>query len=268
MSMKCYEIRKCTEQDRKQCFVYLSYPNKQDLDGVKCWILNGAFQKGNRVQLEKCLACPYYKANAQETNILQTEHTHTTFVSVTGAINNDRARALEDVLASLLDKKRVHVVLNIENVNNIYSCGLGTIIRMHKELAARGGFLIVACPQAYVLNILESTKLTRFLKIAAKESDALAMIDQVIEGRRRETEAAETTRKKEVERQRTAAQPCWEFWNNHNPKNANTCDECFRKQSKSDRPCWLVEGSVEGVSFQYVNEDCEDCRYYRLQQGA
>ncbi len=264
--MKCFELRQCSEQERKQCFVYLSYPNKQDLDGVKCWILNGAFQKGNRAQLEKCQACPYYKANTQETQIVQTERTRTTIISVSGAINNNRARALEDVLASLLEKKRFHVVLNLADVNNIYSCGLGTIIRMHKDLVARGGMLVVSNPQPYVFSIFESTKLTRFLKIAEKEPDALALVDQVFDTRRKETEAVETSKKKQAEQQQRASQPCWEFWKNRNPKNANTCDECFRKQSKSAKPCWVVEGSVEGVSFQYVNEDCEGCQYYLLQK--
>jgi hypothetical protein len=55
---------------------------------------------------------------------------------------------------------------------------------------------------------------------------------------------------------------CWEYWHDHNPKNATTCEECWRKAKPSVQFCWLVEGTIEGVTFRYINEDCESCEYY------
>ena len=61
---------------------------------------------------------------------------------------------------------------------------------------------------------------------------------------------------------------CWVFWKNHNPKNATTCDECFKKIKPTGKPCWIVDGMIEGISFQYVDEDCESCHYFEEFAGA
>lgn len=266
--MKCFELHKCSKEEREQCFVYRSYPDKTDLDGVKCWIMNGAFQKGNDSQLEKCLNCPYYKDLNKDSGISQLERTNATVISVTGTINNDRSKSLEDVLGVLLDKKRYYTVLDLTNVNNIYSCGLGTIIRMHKEMVSRGGAFFVVNPQPYIMSIFESTKLTRFLSIFEKEQEAITAIEEKIRGREQKKEQKKISEETAKELEKKKTQKCWEYWNNHNPKNANTCDECYRKNTDPRQPCWIVEGTVEGVSFQYVNEDCENCDFFLLHQQA
>jgi hypothetical protein len=56
--------------------------------------------------------------------------------------------------------------------------------------------------------------------------------------------------------------PCWEYWKNQNPRNATNCDECFHRKNAPQRPCWIVEGLVEGVVFHFINETCVDCRYF------
>ena len=56
--------------------------------------------------------------------------------------------------------------------------------------------------------------------------------------------------------------PCREYFKNHNPRNATTCDKCFRKINPTNEPCWIVDGIIEGVSFQYVNDECEDCPHF------
>ena len=110
--MKCYELCKCSDSEQKNCFVYKSYPNKEDLDCVKCWILNGAFQKGNKEQLQKCLNCAYYKEMNKDSNISHSEHANATIISCSGAINNDRSKSIEDLLSTLLEKHRFFIVFD------------------------------------------------------------------------------------------------------------------------------------------------------------
>jgi hypothetical protein len=82
---------------------------------------------------------------------------------------------------------------------------------------------------------------------------------------RREAEAAAAEGAAGAEEAETPKErpPCHVYWDNHNPRNVTACDECFRKLTPSDVPCWIVDGMIEGVSFQYVNEDCDDCRYFQ-----
>ncbi len=273
--MKCFEVTKCTKEDQEKCFVFSSYPNKDELENVKCWVLNGAYQKDNDAQLKKCKGCTYYKRLNSEQSISQKASTKATTIKITGTINADRAEMLENVLEELLKKHQYYVVLNLENVTNIYSSGLGAIIKIHKELSNKGGALFISDLQEYVYEILESTSLTRFLKVV----DSQAIAEKEIEKLKEQKKAKEKQKQKEVSAkvendavdavseksiQDKKELKCWEYWKNNNPMNASSCDECFRKQANSNQACWLVQGSVEDVSFEYVNEDCEDCEYYLL----
>jgi len=46
------------------------------------------------------------------------------------------------------------------------------------------------------------------------------------------------------------------------PKNATTCDECYKKDQTHGPALLGCDGMIEGISFQYVNEDCESCTYF------
>ena len=55
---------------------------------------------------------------------------------------------------------------------------------------------------------------------------------------------------------------CFDYWHGKNPKNADNCNDCFKRIKPTSRPCWLIESNSNGVVMQYVNEECVDCDYY------
>jgi hypothetical protein len=128
--------------------------------------------------------------------------------------------------------------------------------------------LVITGCRDYLLTIFQSSKLTKILHFAPEKAAAMQLFDAA--KRKREEaalRAAEAARKAAepvmpAPPQRKKFIPCWEYWNNRNPRNATTCEECFHRQNPKGRPCWIIDGDVEGVTFQFVNESCADCRYF------
>jgi len=234
------------------------------MENIKCWVLKGVYQDENAAQLKKCKKCMYYITMNHDTGILSEANASVAVVSCEGSLNAERTKALEKVWENIKQHNRFKIILNLTNVNNIYSCGIGAIIKMHKETAAANGLLVVVAADNYVTELFSVTKVSRILKVVPTLRDA--------------NEFFEILREKE-DAQKVAAKPdetlkppkpvkpkerpaCYVYFNNHNPKNATNCDECFKKISPPGQPCWIVEGMIEGISFQYVSEDCEGCPYF------
>lgn len=178
-----------------------------------------------------------------------------------GVINSDKTRALEKVWETLMGNGKYNVILDISQVNNIYSCGLGLLVKMHKDAQVNNGMLIVTGVQGYALAIFTSTKLSKLLFMAADQKAALQLFNlqkKKLEeaGKEINTGSADSIK---PPRKRI---PCWDFFENHNPGCQINCEECSKKISPSRDPCWIVEGLIEGISFQYINEKCETCGYF------
>lgn len=257
--MKCFEITKCSEKDRETCFVWNSFrETPEDMNEVKCWVLKGVYQAENRKQLSTCQKCKYYLLMNRESGVVSDYDADVAIITLDNVLNNDRTKALEKVWGTVLENGKTLVLIRMENVNNVYSCGLGMLIKIHKEAQAAGGMAVVEGAHGYVMTVLESTKLNRILHLASDMAQARELFAQFREKIERPVEPEGVAEESPKERP-----PCHAYWNNHNPRNATNCDECFRKIKPSDDPCWIVEGVIEGVSFQYVNEDCEDCPYFQ-----
>lgn len=260
--MKCFEITKCSEQDRKNCFVWTKYnTHSQDMENLKCWVIKGVYQEENREQFQRCLKCPYYAKMHQNSGINAKISSDIAVVSCEGCINNDKTRAIDQVWQNLKKNSKYKVLFDISNVTNIYSCGLGELIKIHKEADAKKGILVLMGAQPNVVSILENTKLTRFLHTAPDQDSAVSIFRNLNRKQVEETVAAVTVDKQDQSQPKERI-ACWEYWKNRNPKNATTCDECYKKASKNSDPCWLVDGIIEGVAFQFTNEECIGCSYY------
>ncbi len=260
--MKCFEITNCSEKKRKSCYVWTSFQNSpEELDNIKCWVLKGAYLQENKSQLIKCKKCNYYLMMNRDHGIVTDTRSDIATICCDGVINSDKTRALEKVWETLIKNGKYNVILDISQVNNIYSCGLGLLVKMHKDAQANKGMLIVTGVQGYALAIFISTKLSKLLFMAADQKAALQLFDlQKKKLEEAEKEAAQKAVPNKTPRKRI---PCWDFSENHHPNNQNSCDECFKKISPSRKPCWIVEGLIEGISFQYINEKCEACDYFQ-----
>jgi anti-sigma B factor antagonist len=264
--MKCYEITNCSLEMRNSCYVWNSFKeNPSEMENVKCWILKGAYQEESGKQLEKCKKCKYYLLMNRETGISSNSESDIAVVNCEGTLNQEKTKALEKVWENLKSHNKSKIILDISRVNNIYSCGLGAIIKIHKEALAAKGLLVIIALEGYVKNLFVVTKLYRILKIVSNYRDAQDIFDALkkkeLEAQQKPVEIAKPTKPKE--------RPfCYVYFKNHNPKNATTCDNCFKKIKPSSQPCWIVEGMIEGISFQYVDEECESCSYYIEFGGA
>jgi len=195
----------------------------------------------------------------RETGIASNYSSDVAIVTCEGVLNEEKTRALENVWETLKKNGKTKVLLRLASLNNVYSCGLGLLIRIHKETSSAKGLLVLQGAQGYVQAVLEASKLNKIIKIAA---DAQQAADIFAELKRKEEEAAkpkEIAKPPEPPKERP---PCFVYFKNHNPRNATNCDECSKKISPSNQPCWIVEGDMEGITFQYVNEDCVDCPYF------
>lgn len=262
--MKCFEITNCNEKKRKSCYIWTSFQSSpEELDNIKCWVLKGVYQPENKAQLAKCHKCNYYLMMNRNTGIQTDIRTDIATICCDSPINNDKTRALEQVWNKLKQSGKYNVILDLSQVTNIYSCGLGLLVKMHKEAQDNNGKLVITGLQGYALAIFTSTKLSKLMVMAADHQAAL----QFFEMHRKKSEDSDKTKQKPEDTIKSAQPakkriPCWEFFGNKNPSNATNCDECFKKISPSLKPCWIVEGLIEGISFQYINEDCEMCEYF------
>jgi anti-anti-sigma factor len=261
--MKCFETKKCAQKERDSCFVWNSFgKTPEEMENIKCWMLKGASNDEKKKQSEKCGGCLYFQAMNRDPGIASETDADLATITGEGTINNERNKALEKTWETLKGHSKIYVLLDLSRVTNIYSSGLGTIIAIHKETQAMGGLLVVLCPDGYVKSLMKVTKLARILNLTGNLRDAHDAIAE-----HKKSRAPKMVRESpEKEPPKPAAPrerpPCWVHWKNKNPRNATTCDECFKKLKPTTQPCWIVEGMIEGISFHYINEECETCPYF------
>jgi anti-sigma B factor antagonist len=260
--VKCYEVKPCTPRERESCFVWNQFKgNPDELENIKCWVLKA----DNPSQLATCRQCKYYIMMNMDTGIVSQYSSDVAIVTCEGVLNEEKTHALEQVWETLRKNGKKKVLLRVSNLNNVYSCGLGLLIRIHKETSLEKGLLVIQGAHGYVQAVLEASKLNKIIKMVPEERQAAEIFSQM---KRTEEEAAKP--KAEVKPPEPPKQrpPCYVYFKNHNPRNATICDECSKKINPSDQPCWVVEGIVEGIIFQYVSEECADCPYYEEFSGA
>ncbi|HUI91554.1 MAG TPA: STAS domain-containing protein [Chitinivibrionales bacterium] len=276
--MKCHEVVKCSKEAREACFVWNSFrDNPQDMDNVKCWVLKGAYQDESGQQLKKCRQCAYYLSMNRDTGIMSASDAEIAMVTCDGMINLERTKALEKVWETLKQHNRFKVILDLTRVKNIYSSGLGAIVKMQKDITAAKGLLVVVAGDGHIADLFISSRISRILRIVKTSMEARDIFEQI---KKKETEAeqkAEAAARAAAEKAALAAAEaakpkerpaCYVYFKNHNPKNATTCDECSKKIKPTGQPCWIVDGMIEGISFQYVEEECEECPYFMEFGGA
>jgi anti-anti-sigma factor len=235
------------------------------MEDIKCWIIKDIYHSDQKQQLARCRKCAYYLQMNKNSDISSDTSKAAAIIKCAGSLNNDRTRALEKVWGTVKTSGKLYFIIDISEVTNIYSCAMGLLVRMYKEIEQLNGHLIVAGANNFTLTLLKSLHLDDILHLEGDLSDALSAIDDQIhqlEEEKRLKEEAE----KEAEAARIAIRkraPCWEYFTDYNPKNATKCDDCFRKMTQNSSPCWIVDGYIEGISFQFVCEDCLECSYYQ-----
>jgi anti-sigma B factor antagonist len=81
--------------------------------------------------------------------------------------------AVRDVIRSLAEQGKKHIVLNLAGVDFVDSSGLGELVRTHASVRSHGGQLKLVNPSKHVHDLLKMTKLDRVLDIEQDEASAL-----------------------------------------------------------------------------------------------
>jgi anti-anti-sigma regulatory factor len=255
--MKCFETKPCGAADRANCYVWNALDGNPDsLDNVKCWALKGMYQRENRDQFEECIRCAYYLRMNRLSGITAESDDGVAIIRCEGALNNARNEALQSVWADLRAGGMVRVILDGARVNAIYSCALGTIIRIHLETQRAGGMAIIVCPASGYLRAMFG---------AVRMAPMLRLAESIRAARERFVGATTPVRAGDLPERRRAPRPPsrYEYFTTRAPDAQAPCASGMKKPISTRRPCWLIEGFIEGVSFQYINDDCERCPYYR-----
>jgi anti-anti-sigma factor len=90
---------------------------------------------------------------------------HVAIIRCTGRIVfHDEAKNLADVVRPLIEKHD-EVVLDLSDVRDVDSAGLGTLASLHLFARARNRVFALQNPRAFVSNLLELTQLDRQLRV-------------------------------------------------------------------------------------------------------
>ena len=244
--------------------------------GTQCWL----FVQDDAGRLnKKCEKCSYY-LEFQRAETIRVEHAKDeAVVFLKGLFTENRVAELKTALDGVLAKGVKTVCLDCSSLGQLPNTGLGVVLQCFKSVKAKDGHFFIINPQAPFKAELESTKLIKIFPMAATLEAARQVVQKhEAEMRKREEErrakearekeeslAKEARTREEKKKQRIEAAKstrCWVFFKGQNPKNATPCKVCHYKVSGSDRPCWLVVGSIDSVTFEYIEEECMSCAYY------
>ena len=114
------------------------------------------------------------KGKTQKSKVTTRELGDAIVVDIVGRLAlADGTAAVRDVIGSLVQQGKKHIVLNLAAVDFVDSSGLGELVRTHASVRSHGGQLKLANPSKHVHDLLKMTKLDRVLDIEQDESSAL-----------------------------------------------------------------------------------------------
>lgn len=105
-------------------------------------------------------------------NINVSERDHVTLVEANGRIDSMNAHQLGEALTHEIDSGRVHIVLDLANVDYMSSAGLREIVSALKKVRGTGD-LRLSQPSPRVQEVLEMAGLDTIFQIFPSKTEAL-----------------------------------------------------------------------------------------------
>lgn len=84
---------------------------------------------------------------------------------------------LDQQIKQLVAEGATKILVNLENMNTIDSCGIGQLIAGFTTVRKSGGTLKVCSPTDQVLRVLQLVKLPAVIEVHSTEHEALASFD-------------------------------------------------------------------------------------------
>ncbi|MGB7566421.1 MAG: STAS domain-containing protein [Chitinivibrionales bacterium] len=91
------------------------------------------------------------------------------WITLPDSVNMDTYKAIEEKIESRLDAACVRVVLDLSKTSNLFSSGLGLIIRVRKWVAKSNGFICLVNVSRKIRAILETVHLDKVFTIYATD---------------------------------------------------------------------------------------------------
>ena len=101
-------------------------------------------------------------------------------ISVKGRLDTFGALKLDDALNDIIEKKDIHIIMDMEDVHYLSSAGIRVFIQLNKKLKKRGGDLHLCNLNRYPLEVLEITGLNNAFLIHHGKENAISHINQEI----------------------------------------------------------------------------------------
>jgi len=182
--VKCYEVQKCSQENAKRVTCGTASGTtpghrQRQMLGAQRRVPGGIGQ-----QLKRCKQCAYFITMNREPASCRTP-TPMWRWSPAKAPSTRAHQGTGKSMGQPAAAQPRQIILDISRVNNIYSCGLGAIIKIHKEALAAKGLLVVVATDGYVTNLFTVTKLSRLLRIVKNHRDAHDIFDSL---KKRDTE--------------------------------------------------------------------------------
>lgn len=94
-------------------------------------------------------------------------------VTLAGDVDLHRSPDLLRRLEEFANEKPAKLILDLRHVAYMDSSGVGTLVKLYRQVTGYQGQFILVCLQQWVCNLLEITKLDKFFSIYATEEEAL-----------------------------------------------------------------------------------------------
>ncbi|MCG3131806.1 MAG: hypothetical protein FLDDKLPJ_02616 [Phycisphaerae bacterium] len=95
-------------------------------------------------------------------------------VHLTGLLENSEWVRLIDDLDELAGQGHHRIVLDLSGLESIESSGLGSVVQLVSRCRMRGSSIGIACPNAFVLGVLEVTRLDQWIGVSESVEHAIA----------------------------------------------------------------------------------------------
>jgi len=242
----------------EQCELAKSVTGATPETGTRCWL----FVQDEQGRLnKKCEKCVYRNALIGEEGVVVRESGQSYIVTLMGALSDAHVASLKSALDQYFTKDKALLLLDCSTLKSVPERALGLIIRTYKTVKEKGRDLFLMNVQPGFRYLLEETRLIRILTLCASIEEAETHLK-----RREEALRTGEAKAKEEKKQKLIVQAqsvrCWDYFKGRHPKNATTCLECHYKISGAKRPCWIIMGNIDGVTFEYIDEACTSCPFF------
>lgn len=103
---------------------------------------------------------------------------HVLIIRLVGELDHHTAELVREQVEEKMESSEIqHILLNLEELTFMDSSGLGVILGRYKQIAQRGGQMIICAISPMVYRLFEMSGMFKILKIVDSEQEALKSLE-------------------------------------------------------------------------------------------